>query len=170
MRFAVAFFATSFFASAIAQERLILPREVEDLAKAHHCEPVSHDLESDDPTQLTPFDISNVPPKIMIAAWCTKGSAKPASAQTYTLLIWVQAPDNPLRTCPDEIQNVPRIGSPRLYAGPMVPHDFTFMDTGLRLTVRDSRIMFGVRNLVPGRQEFYACIVGRWAHYAPERK
>jgi hypothetical protein len=44
------------------------------------------------------------------------------------------------------------------------------MDTGERLTVRESRIMFGVRNHLPWGKDFYACVAGRGAHYSPEKK
>ena len=50
----------------------------------------------------------------------------------------------------------------------MVPHDFVMIDTGERLTVRESRIMFGVRNHYHSGNDFYACVAGRWARYSPE--
>jgi len=69
----------------------------------------------------------------------------------------------------DEIPNAARIGHPTLDAGPMVPHDFLMIDTGERLTVRESRIMFGVRNHHSSGNDFYACVAGRWARCSPEK-
>jgi len=52
----------------------------------------------------------------------------------------------------------------------MVPHDFVMMDTGERLSVRETRVMFGVENHLPEGVDYYACVAGRWAHYSPEQK
>jgi hypothetical protein len=154
------------------QERLVLPPQVEQFARAHHCQPVSEFVTDEQSSQSAPFDLHYEfhydPPKTLLAAWCTKDA--PVAKGIYTLLIWAERPDHPLRSCPDEIPNVTRIGHPALDAGPMVPHDFVMMDTGERLTVRESRIMFGVRNHVAWGQDFYACVAGKWAHYSPEKK
>jgi hypothetical protein len=57
MRFAVALFATLLINSAIAQERLVLPREVEELPKAHHCKAVS--LAMHEPSVASALSSSN---------------------------------------------------------------------------------------------------------------
>ncbi len=55
------------------------------------------------PIRPAPFDYEfhHGPPKALFAAWCTKDA--PESKGTYTLLIWSERPDHPLRSCPDEI-------------------------------------------------------------------
>jgi hypothetical protein len=173
MRIVSAFFAIMLTVPAGGQERLVLPPQVEDFAKAHHCQPVSGFVTDEESSQAAPLDFgyefNHGPPKALFAAWCTK-DAPESSKGTYTLLIWSERLDHPLRSCPSEIPNVTRIGHPSVDAGPMVPHDFVMMDTGERLTVRDSRIMFGVRNHVTWGKDFYACVGGRWAHYSPENK
>jgi len=52
----------------------------------------------------------------------------------------------------------------------MYPHDFVMMDTGERLSVRETRVMFGVENHLPEGVDYYACLAGQWAHYSPEKK
>lgn len=164
-------FAVMLTVPADGQERLVLPPQVEEFAKAHHCQPVSEFVTDEESSQAAPFDFGyefhHGPPKALFAAWCTKGT--PESKGTYTLLIGAERSDHPLRSCPDEIPNVRRIGHPSIGAGPMVPHDFVIMDTGERLTVREPRIMFGVRNHVLRGKDFYACVAGMWAHYSPEK-
>jgi hypothetical protein len=44
------------------------------------------------------------------------------------------------------------------------------LDTGERLSVREARVMFGVENHLPEGVDHYACVVGRWAHFSPEKK
>jgi hypothetical protein len=103
---------------------------------------VSEFVTDEESSQVTPFDLSyefhHGPPKTLLAAWCTKAGA--GAKATYALLILAERADHPLRTCPDEIPNLTRIGRPSLEAESMIPHDFVMMDTGERLTVRDSRI------------------------------
>jgi hypothetical protein len=83
---------------------LVLPPQVEDFAKAHHCQPVSGFVTDEESNQAAPFDFHyefhNGPPKVLLAAWCTKDA--PESKGTHTLLIWAERPDHPLRSCPDE--------------------------------------------------------------------
>jgi hypothetical protein len=172
VKWAVALLAFLSTASAGAQERLVLPPQLEDFAKAHHCQPVSGFVTDDESDQAAPFDFGyefhHGPPKVLLAGWCTKEAQKLRG--TYTLLILAERSDHPLRSCPEEIPNVTRIGRPEIAAGPMVPYDFVMLDTGERLSVRATRIMFGVRNHVPGTADFYACVAGRWAHYSPQKK
>ena len=172
MRIVGAFFAVMLAVPVGGQERLVLPPQLEDFARAHHCKPVSGFVTDEESSDAAPFsfqyEFHDGPPKVLLAAWCTKDT--PQSKGTYSLLILAERQGTPLRSCPDEIPNLMRIGRPEIYAGPMIPHDFVMMDTGERLTVRESRIMFGVRNHLPSGKEFYACIVGRWAHYLPERR
>jgi hypothetical protein len=171
MRLLVAILAAVTSASVLGQERLVLPPLVEDVAKAHHCDPVTNYLADEESREATPFDFryeSVNPPKFMLAAWCTTSEQK--AKGTYTLLVWASRSDHPLRSCPAEIANVTAIGHPEMDAAPMVPHDFVLLDTGQRLTVREPRIMFGVRNHIRSGKDFYACVAGRWAHYAPEER
>jgi hypothetical protein len=159
-------------ALALAQERLVPPPHLEDFAKAHHCVPVLGFVADEKSREAAPFDLhyefKYQPPKALLAGWCTKDAAKPSGP--YTLLIWAEREDQPLRRCPDEIPNVERIGRPAIEAWPMIPHDFVMMDTGERPGVKETRTMFGVQNHLPGGIEYYACIAGRWARYAPEKE
>jgi hypothetical protein len=170
MRSIIALFAALLVSSALSNERyveaLVFPPEFEEMAKAHHCDPVLHALEADDPSETMPFALRDIPPRRMVAGWCTKSSATPQSPPTYILLVGAPV-DNPLSSCPDEIHNIKRIGGPSFDAGPMVPHDFVFLGTQERPSVREPRIMFGVRIRTPGPKA-YGCMVGRWALYTPE--
>jgi hypothetical protein len=147
-----------------SQERLVPPPHLEDLAKAHHCAPVLTFVADGESNHAAPYDLhyefKYQPPKALLAGWCIKAAAKP---KTYTLLIWAEREDQPLRSCPDEIPNATRIGRPSIEARPMVPHDFVMMDTGERLTVRETGVMFGVENHLPEGVDYYACVAGRWA-------
>jgi hypothetical protein len=159
-------------APAIAQGQLVFPLQLTDLAKTHNCRPVSGFVTDEQSNQAAPFSLSYEfhyePAKVLLTAWCFKNA--PNTGQTYTLLILAERQDHPLRTCPDEIPNIKRIGRPSIEAEPMIPHDFVMLNTGERLTVREPRVMFGVRNHVSWGQDFYACVAGRWAHYEPEKK
>jgi hypothetical protein len=172
MRIFRAIFTFLLTVPAGGQERLILPPQVEEVARAHHCRPVTEFVTDEESSHAAPFEIRYEfkfePPKAFLAAWCAKDA--PASKVLSTLLVWAERPDHPLRSCPDEIPSATRIGHPTLDAGPMVPHDFVMIDTGERLTVRESRIMFGVRNHYHSGDDFYACVAGRWARYSPEKK
>lgn len=171
MRAFAAVIATAFSAFASGQEVLVLPPPVEEFAKAHNCNPVSDFVTDERSNKAPPYDFryeSTDPPKVMLAAWCTN-SAKTGKG-AYTLLVWATRPDHPLRRCPAEISNVRVIGRPEMDVAPMVPHDFVLMDSGERLPVRESRIMFGVRNHLRSGNDFYACVAGRWAHYAPGKR
>jgi hypothetical protein len=156
-------FAVLLTVSAVGQERLVLPPQVEDVARAHHCQPVTEFVTDEESSHATPFEIHYEfkfdPPKAFLVAWRAKDA--PASKVISTLLVWAERPDHPLRSCPGEIPNANPIGHPTFDAGPMVPHDFVMTDTGARLTVRESRIMFGVRNHYRSGNDFYACVAGR---------
>jgi hypothetical protein len=171
MKLVVAIFAALLAAPLGAQETLVLPPQLNQVAKAHHCSPVVIYVTDEDSKQATPFglryEFHHGPLKTLLAAWCTKDTSKPKG--TYTLLIWAEREDQPLRSCPDEIPNVKRIGRPELDAWPKIPHDFVMMDTGERLGVRETRMMFGVENHLPEGVDYYACIAGHWAHYSPEK-
>jgi hypothetical protein len=159
-------------AATMAQERLVPPPHLEDLAKAHHCVQVLGFVADEESNQAAPFDLhyefKYQPPKTLLAGWCTKDAGKPNGP--WTLLIWAEREGHPLRSCPDEIANVKRIGRPAIETWAMIPHDFVMMDTGERPGVKDIRMMFGVQNHLPGGIDYYACMAGRWARYAPERK
>ena len=131
-----------------AQERLVPPPYLEDLAKAHHCVPVLGFVADEESSHAAPFELhyefKYQPPKALLAGWCAKDAAKP---KAYTLLIWAERGDHPLRSCPDEIPNVRE-----------------------RLGVKETRVMFGVQDHLPGGVDTYACVAGRWAHYSPEKK
>jgi hypothetical protein len=100
MRIVSAFFAIMLTVPAGGQERLVLPPQVEDFAKAHHCQPVSGFVTDEESSQAAPFDFgyefNHGPPKALFAAWCTK-DAPESSKGTYTLLIWSERLDHPLR-------------------------------------------------------------------------
>jgi hypothetical protein len=171
MRIAAAILAVALSGPAFGQRILVLPPPVEDVAKAHHCDALSSFVTDEESSEAAPFDFryeSVDPPKFMLAAWCIKAENKAKGA--YTLLVWASRPDHPLRTCPAEITNVAAIGRPEMDAAPLVPHDFILRDTGQRLPVREPRMMFGVRNHLRSGKDFYACVAGRWAHYAPEKR
>ena len=155
-----------------AEEILVPPPQLDQVAKAHHCSPIVSFVVDEGSRQAATFDIHyethHGAPKALLAGWCTKDASKPKGP--YTLLIWAEREDQPLRTCPDEISNVKQMGHPAIDAWPKTPHDFVMMDTGERLSVRETRVMFGVENHLPEGVDYYACVVGRWAHYSPEKK
>jgi hypothetical protein len=171
MKIVVGIFALLLAAPLVAQETLVLPPQLNQVAKAHHCSPVVTFVTDEESNQATPFGLRYEshygPLKTLLAAWCTKDTSKPKGA--YTLLIWAEREDQPLRSCPDEIPNVKRIGRPSLDVWPKIPHDFVIMDTGERLSVRETQVMFGVENHLPEGVDYYACVAGRWAHYSPEK-
>jgi hypothetical protein len=155
-----------------AQEILVPPPQLDQVAKAHHCSPIVSFVVDEESQQQASFKVHYEshygPLKALLAGWCTKDVSKPKGP--YMLLIWAERQDQPLRTCPDEIPNVNRIGHPVIEAWPKIPHDFVMMDTGERLSVRETRVMFGVENHLPEGVDYYACVIGQWAHYSPEKK
>jgi hypothetical protein len=171
MRLFVGIIAFQLTVPLSAQERLVPPPHLEELAKAHHCAPVTSFVSDEESGHAAPFELhyelKYEPPKALLAGWCTKDSAH---SGPYTLLIWAEREDQPMRSCPDEIINLTRIGHPMINAWPMVPHDFVMMDTGDRLGLKETRVMFGVEIHSPGGVDYYACISGRWAHYLPQEK
>ena len=92
------------------QARLVLPPHLEDVAKAHHCRPVSGFVTDEESSEAAPYDFHYEfhyePPKVLLAAWCTKEG--PQSMGTYTLLIWAERPDHPLRSLGRERPPQPR--------------------------------------------------------------
>jgi hypothetical protein len=172
MKVVVAIFAVLVAAPLCAEEILVPPPQLDQVAKAHQCSPIISLVVDEESRQAASFDVHyefhHGPPKALLAAWCTKDVSKPK--WPYTLLIWAERQDQPLRTYPDEIPNVKRMGNPAIDAWPKIPHDFVMMDTGERLSVRETRVMFGVENHLPEGVDYYACVVGRWAHYSPEKK
>lgn len=156
--------------TAGAREQLVLPPQMNQLAQAHHCKPVSKFVDDGVSREAAPFEFRyewpNGKPKVLLAAWCEKPAASARSNRTYSLVIMAERPDQPLHMCPDEIPNVRQIGRPQIFVGPMVPHDFVVMGIGKRLSVTEPRIMFGVINHLPDRDDYYACVVGRWAYYS----
>jgi hypothetical protein len=153
-----------------AQETLVPPPQLLDVAKAHHCLPVTSFVADEESSQAAPYGLryeSHGPLKTLLAGWCARDPSK--LKPPYTLLIWAELEDQPLRSCPNEIRNLKRTGRPELEAWPMVPYDFVIMDTGERLSVREKRVMFGVENHLPEGVDYYACVAGRWAHYSPEK-
>jgi hypothetical protein len=155
-----------------AQETLVPPPQLIQVAKAHHCLPIVRFVADEESSQAASFEIHYEshygPLKALLAGWCTKDASQPKGP--YTLLIWAERQDQPLRSCPDEIRNVQRIGHPIIEAWPKIPHDFVMMDTGERLMVRETSVMFGVENHLPEGVDYYACVAGRWARYSPEKQ
>jgi hypothetical protein len=172
MKFVVGMFAILLALRSGAEEILVAPPQLNEVAKAHHCVPVVSFVADEESSHAAPFGLRYEshygPLKALLAGWCAKDASKPKGP--YTLLIWAEREDQPLRSCPDEIPNVKRIGRPEIEAWPKIPHDFVIMDTGERLSVRQTRMMFGVENHLPDGVDYYACVVGRWAHYSPEKK
>lgn len=127
-----------------AQETLVPPPQLNQVGKAHHCAPIVRFVADEESSQAAPFGLSyefhHWPPKGLLAGWCTKDASK--SNGPYTLMIWAERGDQPLRTCPNEIPNVKAIGRSAVGAWPMIPHDFVMMDTGERLSVRERQVMF----------------------------
>jgi hypothetical protein len=86
MRSLIAPFAAILVSSALGNERyvetLVFPPEFEEMAKAHHCDPVLHALEADDPSETMPFDLRDIPPKRTVAGWCTRNSYSVSHAPT----------------------------------------------------------------------------------------
>jgi hypothetical protein len=155
-----------------AEETLVPPPQLDQVAKTHHCLPHLGFVADEESSQAAPFDLHyelhHGSPKALLAGWCTRDASKPNGP--YTLLIWAEREDQPLRSCSDEIPNVKRIGRPEIEVWQKIPHDFVMMDTGERLSVRETRVMFGVENHLPEGVDYYACVVGQWAHYSPEKK
>lgn len=155
-----------------AQETLVPPPQLLEVAKAHHCLPVVSFVADEESKQAAPFglryELHYGPPKTLLAGWCAVDPSRPKPP--YTLLIWAEREDQPLRSCPDEIPNLKRVGRPALEAWPKIPHDFVTMDTGERLSARGMQVMFGVENHLPEGVDYYACVAGRWAHYSPEKQ
>ena len=173
MKIVVGIVALLLAVSLSAQETLVSPPQLFEVAKAHHCLPVTSSVADEESSQATPFGIRYEshygPLKTLLAGWCARDPSK--LEPPYTLLIWAEREDQPLRSCPNEIRNLKRIGRPEPEAWPMmIPHDFVMLDTGERLSVREKRVMFGVENHLPEGVDYYACVSGRWAHYSPETK
>lgn len=172
VKFVVGMFAVLLAVPLGAEEILVPPPQLNQVGKAHHCTPIVRSVVDEESRQAASFDIHfefhHGPPKALLAGWCTRDASKPKGP--YTLLIWAERADQPLRSCPDEIPNVQQMGQPAIDAWPKIPHDFVMMDTGERLSVRETRVMFGVENHLPEGVDYYACVVGRWAHYSPEKK
>jgi hypothetical protein len=137
MKITVGIFGVLLAAPLGAQEILVPPPQLAQVAKAHHCLPVVSFVVDEESRQAASFEVHyefhHGPPKALLAAWCTKGH-------------------------------------PAIDAWPKIPHDFVMMDTGERLSVRETRVMFGAENHLPEGVDYYACVVGRWAHYSPEKK
>ena len=173
MKIVVGIVALLLAVSLSAQETLVSPPQLFEVAKAHHCLPVTSFVADEESSQAAPFGIRYEshygPLKTLLAGWCARDPSK--LEPPYTLLIWAEREDQPLRSCPNEIRNLKRIGRPEPEAWPMmIPHDFVMLDTGERLSVREKRVMFGVENHLPEGVDYYACVSGRWAHYSPETK
>lgn len=172
MKIVVGIFSVLLAAPVAAQETLVPPPQLLQVARAHHCSPVIRFVADEESSQAASYGLRYEfhygPPKTLLAGWCTKDKSKPE--RPYTLLIWAEREDQPLHTCPDEIPNIKRIGRPAIEAWPKIPHDFVIIDTGERLGARESTVMFGVENHLPEGVDYYACVAGRWAHYSPEKK
>jgi hypothetical protein len=155
-----------------AEEILVAPPQLDQVAKAHHCLPIVSFVVDEKSQQAASFEVHYEshygPLKALLAGWCTKDKSNPKG--TYTLLIWAEREDQPLRSCPDEIPAIRQMGHPTIEARPKIPHDFVMLDTGERLSVRETRVMFGVENHLPEGVDYYACVAGRWAHFSPEKK
>jgi hypothetical protein len=74
MRIVVGVTAVLLAAPLSAQERLVPPPHLEDLAKAHHCVPVLGFIADEESSRAAPFDIhyefKYQPPKALLTRFC----------------------------------------------------------------------------------------------------
>lgn len=57
MRFFGAYFAVLLTVPAGGQERLVLPPQVEEIARAHHCQPVTEFVTDEESSHAAPFEL-----------------------------------------------------------------------------------------------------------------
>jgi hypothetical protein len=125
MRIALGVFTLLLALRLGAQETLVAPLQLNQVAKAHHCFPVVGFVVDEKSQQAASFEVHYEPHdgatlKAFLAGWCTQDTSQPKGP--YTLLIWAEREDQPLRSRPDEIRNVKRIGHPIIEAWPTIPH------------------------------------------------
>jgi hypothetical protein len=79
-----------------AEETLVPPPQLDQVAKAHHCSPIVSFVVDEESRQAS-FDIHyefhHGPPKALLAGWCTKDVSK--AKGPYTQLIWAERQDQP---------------------------------------------------------------------------
>jgi len=154
--------------SAMAQERLVMPPDVLQLFKAHHCDAVDDYDNSPQAVDNAPFDYQSSRGVRHSVAWCTRESKKPANDRKYVMALYFEKSNEPLRKCPDEIPNMLQIGGLKLIEHTKIsPSIFRlrFLDTGEAVERKEPFLTDGVlnRNPADGNVELFTCIDGRWA-------
>ena len=97
---------------ANAQGTLVIPPDMADLFKAHHCEAVEDYNNSPQGLDTNvPFDYSSWPGSRHIIAWCTRDLKKPAAERKYVMVLSFENAGEPLRKCVGEIADMRHIGA-----------------------------------------------------------
>lgn len=154
---------------ATAQETLVIPPDMLELFKAHHCDAVNDNnksllgLDSN-----VPFDYSGWPGSRHIVAWCTRDLKKPPSGRKYIMVLSFENVNDPLRKCPGEIANMPHIGGLRLLEPTQIStkkFPLRFLDTGKVVEQKEPFLTDAILNRSPvdGSLELFTCVDGRWA-------
>jgi hypothetical protein len=96
MKLVVAVFVALQAVPLSAEETLVPPPQLDQVAKAHHCSPIVSFVVDEESRQAS-FDIHyefhHGPPKALLAGWCTKDVSK--AKGPYTQLIWAERQDQP---------------------------------------------------------------------------
>jgi hypothetical protein len=155
--------------SVASAETLVLPPDMLELFKAHHCDAVvDYNNSPQGLDKNVPFDYSGWPGSRHIIAWCTRDLKKPAADRKYVMVLSFEKTNEPLRKCPGEIANMLHIGGIRLTKPTLIStreYPLRFLDTG-KLVERAEPFLTDVilnRNPVDGSLELFTCVDGRWA-------
>jgi hypothetical protein len=154
---------------ASAQGTHVIPPDMMDLFKAHHCEAV--DDYNNSPEGLdnnVPFDYSSWPGSRHIIAWCTRDLKKPAADRKYVMVLSFEKVNDPLRKCAGEIANMSHIGGIKLMEPTQIStrkFPLRFLDTGKPVERAEPFLTDAIlnRNPVDGSLELFTCVDGRWA-------
>lgn len=154
---------------ASAQESLVIPPDVLDLFKAHHCEAVdAFNHSRDGAGDNVPFDYSSWPGSRHIVAWCTRDLKKPAAERKYVMVLSFEKVDDPLRQCAGEIANMSHIGGIRLMKPTQISttqFPLRFLDTGKPVQRAEPFLTDAILNRSPSDStlELFTCVDRRWA-------
>jgi len=152
-----------------AQETLVLPPDMLDLFKSHHCDAVDDYNNSRDGTRdNVPFDYSSWPGSRHIVAWCTRDLKKPAAERKYVMVLSFEKVDDPLRKCAGEIANMSHIGGIKLMKPTQISttqFPLRYLDTGKSVQRSEPFLSDAILNRNPsdGSLELFTCVDGRWA-------
>jgi hypothetical protein len=144
-----------------------MPPQAEALAKAHHCQLVADYAASPEALKNPPFDMlygSDGSTKT-VATWCTQDGQKASPPRFYTLLVSTEDSSNPLNSCKGEIRNLKHIGGLSFRNTQLPSSSFFLLDTRKPADAHNSLapVRFGIVVIHDDRQDFYACIGGKWA-------